>query len=193
MTYNVLVIPEDAVNDQFILKPLLESLMTAVGKPRARTRILTDPATSGVDQVLDDTFLKQVVRVYPMVHLFVLCVDRDSKPGRDHSVAARSENVRESLRSNQDFVGCAAHQELEVWCLAGMADLPSAWSWSVIREELHPKEKYFEPYASGRGLAASPGGGREMLGREAASRYAKVGHRSPEVKQLEKGILSLFT
>jgi hypothetical protein len=38
-----------------------------------------------------------------------------------------------------------------------------------VREEVHPKEVYYLPFARQRGLSAEPGEGRKTLGREAAA------------------------
>lgn len=84
------------------------------------------------------------------------------------------------------FLAETAWQEVEVWALAGATDLPKSWRWQEIRAELDPKERYFQVYAQSRGLAGGPYDGREVLGREAASRYARVRKLCPEdVERLE--------
>ncbi len=57
----VLVIPEDFRQDQYLLKPLVESLLAAVGKPQARVRVMTDPLLGGIDQALDFDTLQDTV------------------------------------------------------------------------------------------------------------------------------------
>lgn len=188
MSFSVLVIPEDPTKDQYVLAPLFSALMAAVGKPNARVRVMTDPAAQGVDQVLDADFLETVVRRYPMVDLFVLAVDRDGRPGREDSVRHHTEGARAHLRESSFFLGTCAHQEIEVWCLAGMQDLPKEWRWAEVREEPHAKELYYEPYASRRGLLDAPGDGREQLGREAAGRYRSISSRCPELSALEADV-----
>src|SRR5205807_785520 len=64
-----------------------------------------------------------------------------------------------------------AWQELEVWALAAQK---GAWKWAEVRNEQHPKEKYFEPFAFSRGLQDEPGRGRKTVGLEAAAQYARV-------------------
>lgn len=191
MTFNVLVIPEDATNDHYILRPLISSLLSAAGKPRARIRVLTDPAVQGVEQALDDNFIARLVRRYAIVDLFLLCVDRDGIAGRDQSVADREAHAASLLTGGRQLLGTVAHQEVEVWCLAGMTDLPSDWSWNAVRAERDPKEVYYHPYARGRGLLDAPGDGREILGREAAARYRSVRSRCPEVATLEGRVRAL--
>ena len=185
MSFSVLVIPEDPTKDQYVLGPIFSALMAAAGKPNAKVRVMTDPSAQGVDQVLDAGFLETVVRRYPMVDLFLLAVDRDGRPGREHSVRHHSEGARAHLRGSASFLGTCAHQEIEVWCLAGMEDLPRAWRWTDVRAEHHAKEAFYEPYASMRGLSDAPGDGREQLGREAAGRYRSIISRCPELSALE--------
>ena len=44
---NVLVVPEDFRNDQYILKPLFERLLQSVGKPHARVRVCQTRGSAG--------------------------------------------------------------------------------------------------------------------------------------------------
>lgn len=191
MSYNVLVVPEDATNDHYILKPLCLALLSAVGKPQAQLRVLTDPAVRGVNQALNDTFLASVFTRYPMVHLFLLCVDRDADSGRDASVADRQLKAAPLLTPPRRLLGTTAHQEVEVWCLAGMTDLPKGWRWQDIRAARDPKEMYYRPYAASRNLLDAPGDGREALGREAGRRYTSVRARCAEIADLEARIAAL--
>ncbi len=73
----VLVIPEDFVKDQYILQPLVEAMMEASGKPRARVRICHDPRLGGVAEALKWERVAEILDRYPMIDLFLLCVDRD--------------------------------------------------------------------------------------------------------------------
>ena len=75
---------------------------------------------------------------------------------------------------------------MEVWALAGQ-NLPKDWSWTTIRQEIHPKETYFAPYVAQRGLTKKPGQGRVSLGRESAANYKSVRPRCLEdVSALER-------
>jgi hypothetical protein len=188
MSFNVLAIPEDATKDHYILRPILDALLKAAGKSQAKLRVLTDPAVKGVDWALNDAFLLEIVGRYPMVDLFLLCVDRDGLDGRDQAVFDRETRVQSSLTDSQSFLGTAAHQELEVWCLAGMENLLTGWRWNDVRSEPHPKETFYMPYAEDRGLLDAPADGREILGREAAKRYASIRSRCPEVATLQKRV-----
>lgn len=191
MSFNVLVIPEDATHDHYVLAPVLKALVAAAGKPHAAIRVATDPAAHGVDQALEIAFLERVVRRYPMIDLFLLCVDRDGKPGREDELTHREALMKGHLAAAQRFFGTAAHQEVEAWCLAGLGSLPSDWSWEDVQSEPHCKEVYFERIARARGVAGGPGGGRESLGREAARRYSTIKQKCSEVRALEERVRSL--
>jgi hypothetical protein len=77
MSYNVLVIPEDFVKDEGTLKPIIAAMLAEVGKPRANVRVCKNPRLMGTGQALDKERIAGVVRMYPSVDLFLLCVDRD--------------------------------------------------------------------------------------------------------------------
>jgi hypothetical protein len=177
----VLVIPEDFRKDQYMLKPLVEALMAAAGRPKARVEVCTDPLLGGIDQALRWDSLKDVIEQHRgMVDLFLLCVDRDGKAGRRAQLDALEAKAAAELGSTaQLLLAENAWQELEVWVLAGH-DLPADWVWREIRAEPNPKEIYFEPFARQRGVLEGPGGGRKVLAREAAARYDRILRLCPE-------------
>ena len=161
---NVLVIPEDPRNDQYILKPLFERLLQLMGKPRARIRVCQE-RIGGVDEALKLDRLKDIVEQYDgMTDAFILCVDRDGDRGR----RKRLERIEEELeKDGRAFFAENAWEEIETWVLAGL-DLPKDWRWRDIRAEVQVKELYFAPLARERGVDGAPGGGRKALGEEAA-------------------------
>ncbi|HSN98806.1 MAG TPA: hypothetical protein VLS89_10995 [Candidatus Nanopelagicales bacterium] len=183
---NVLIIPEDFRKDQYVLRPIIRALLADLGKPRANVRVLTDPLLGGIDKALDLDVLRDDVlaRYRGMVQLFLLLVDRDGKPGRGASLANVEREVRGALGGGRCLLAECAHQEIEVWALAGADDLPKTQGWAQVRAEMHPKEVYFEPYAASRGLSEEPGEGRDTLGREAASRLPRLKQLCPEIAHL---------
>ncbi|MCK6516289.1 hypothetical protein L6R46_14690 [Myxococcota bacterium] len=118
-----------------------------------------------------------------MVHLILIIVDRDGEEGR----RARLDFVEREASPTGKCVLIAdlAWQEVEVWVLAGMTDLPKGWRWKEIRAERDPKERFFSPYAAQRGLSQSPYEGRDTLAREAARSYKRVRDLCEEVAALE--------
>lgn len=103
-----------------------------------------------------------------MVRVFLLIVDRDGQPGRRQQLE-RLEGQAGAvlLETNRVFLAENAWQEVEVWVLAGLEDLPKAWSWADIRADAD----------------------REVLAREAAGNYDRIRQLCPEdVASLEERI-----
>jgi hypothetical protein len=177
---NVLVIPEDFRKDQYMLKPIVEAMMKEVGKPKARVRVCQDPLLGGIDQALKWERIEEIINRYKgMVNLFLLCVDRDGKEGRKAVLEKFEQQAANILPSGRLLVGENAWQEIEVWVLAGH-NLPTNWNWQQIRQEIHPKENYFLPFAQMKSLLDEPGEGRKTLGEEAARQYYRIRQLCPE-------------
>jgi|CXWK01.1.fsa_nt_gi hypothetical protein len=177
---NVLIIPEDFRNDQYVLKPLITAMLQKLGKEQVQVRVCTDPLLRGISQALRWENIAQILSRYRgMVDLFLLCVDRDGESGRRERLNALERQATAVLSETRLFLAENAWQELEVWVLAGH-DLPTDWVWREVRQEVHPKEVYFLPFAQQRGLLSEPGEGRKTLANEAARRYARVAQRCPE-------------
>src|SRR5277367_2796067 len=49
MSFRALVVPEDPINNGYILKPLVERILAECGKPSASVIVLTNPRTSGYE------------------------------------------------------------------------------------------------------------------------------------------------
>lgn len=165
----VLIIPEDPRFDQYMLKPLVEAALAYAGKPRAKVQMFLGSQTWGYAAVSNAGNLKEIINDYKIYDAFILCVDRDCDMGRRTALTNLERQVRAEF-PEKHFVAVCGIEELEVWALAGMTDLPDAWS--EVRSECHPKERYFEPYVFRRNLLETPGGGRGVLGKEAAKLYA---------------------
>ena len=183
----VLVIPEDFRKDQYMLKPIVQAMLAAVGKPSANVRVCTDPLLGGVSQAMRWERLDEILeRYHGMVDLFLLCVDRDGEAGRRAALDAL-EHQAESAYPRRVFLAEHAHQEIEVWVLAGH-DLPSDWRWQEIREHRDPKEAYFIPYARSKGVLNEPADGRKTLTIEACRRYRSMKDRCSELRVLESRV-----
>jgi len=196
MSLNVLIIAEDYRNDQFILKPIVNAMLDRVGKPNANLRICKDPLIEGDEDALDSETIEDVIFTNRMVDLYLFLIDRDAEPHR-HKRLRRVENDASSfLRSTQDFFAGQAHQEVEVWLLAGQPDVPEALdaSWGDVREERQAKEQYYVPYVEQKTLTNAPGGGRKPLGQTAGANYAdRVRQLCDEVQALEERISATVT
>lgn len=179
MSLNVLVIPEDFRKDQYVLLPLVRRIFVACAKPNARVQICADPLLGGIDQALTWERIDEIIDIYPMVKIFLLIVDRDGEFGRRARLDRLEGLAADKLGAERLLLGENAWQEIEVWALAGQ-DLLAEWRWQDIRAEIHPKERYFEPFAEQRGLTNEPGEGRTTMGREAVANYTRVRSRCPE-------------
>ena len=186
----VLVIPEDFRQDQYLLKPLFDSLFQKrLGLSRSRVRVCQDPNLGGVGEAMKVERIQEIVDRYKSrTDIFILCIDRDGEVSRRQALDALEREVQ--IPDRRMFLAEAAWEEIETWALAGL-DLPTEWRWQAIRKEVHVKEGYFEPLVQMRGLATSPGRGRKPLGLEAARRIDRILQLCPEdfgelAKRLER-------
>lgn len=188
----VLIIPEDFRKDQYMLKPILEAMFKALGKPHAKIVVCKDPLLREVSQALNFEKIKEIIDRYGMVDLFLLCVDRDGNLTRRAKLDNLEEKTKEILPDKKFFLAENAWQEIEVWVLAGH-QLPSDWSWQQIRQERDPKEVYFLPLAQQCGVQDKPDQGRKTLALEAVKRYSRIRQLCPEdVQNLEQRIKKIL-
>ncbi|HYU34203.1 MAG TPA: hypothetical protein VEW48_18775 [Thermoanaerobaculia bacterium] len=180
MSFRVLVIPEDFRKDEPLLKPILEKMLEACGRT-AKVRICKDPLLGGVREALKWSRIQEILDRYRgMVDCFLLVVDRDGLAGRKKSLAVIEKEAARFLGAEGRFFAENAWQEVEVWALAGLTDLPRSWAWKTVRAEPNAKEAYFELYVRQKGLPAEPFGGRLRLGLEASKNYPRIRRLCPE-------------
>ncbi len=171
---NVLIIPEDFRNDQYILKPLFDRLVRA--RPSVHITICRDPLLGGIGEALKSENMEYILERYRgRVDVFVLCVDRDGNLGRKQ----RLDQLETEFGGRVPFLAENAWEEIETCVLAGL-DLPRHWRWADIRTEVQVKETYFEPLAALRGLSDELGGGRKALGEEASRSIGAIRQKCPE-------------
>lgn len=184
---NVLVIPEDFRKDQYMLKPIVEAMMDAIGGMH-KVRVCQDPLLGGVVQAMKWKRIKEIVDRYRgMIDLFLLCIDRDGVENRRKRLTNIERRAAEILPEDKRLMAENAWQEIEVWILAGHK-MPSGWKWQDVRMEPNPKEMYYLPFAKDRALLNEPGEGRKTLAREAVRRYKTIRRKCPEVSELEERI-----
>jgi hypothetical protein len=172
---NIVVIPEDFRKDQYLLKPLFQRLFADAGKPRARVVVCHRPLLRGVTEALKSDRITEVLNLYPMAHLFILCVDRDGVKGRIH----RLKQIETEFERRSRIFGACAWEELETWTLAGL-NLPPDWDWSTIRADISVKEHWFERLAKLQNVENGPGEGRKQLGELAARNVGLIRRKCPE-------------
>lgn len=175
----VLVIPEDFRQDQFLLKPLFNSLFQKrLGLSRSRVRVCQDPNLGGVDEALKSERIQEIVDRYKsMVDIFILCIDRDGVVSRRQALDYIETEVQ--VPGACMFLAEAAWEEIETWALAGL-NLPTKWRWREVRVEVQVKEEYFEPLVRIRRFEVAPGKGRQPLGLEAARRIDRILQLCPD-------------
>ena len=185
----ILVIPEDFRKDQYILKPIIKAMMSALGKRRAKVQVCQEPLLGGVGEALKWERIKEVLLFYKgMIDLYLLIIDRDGKAGRRQRLDELEQLAADFLPTHRGFFAENAWQEVEVWLLAAHK-LPPEWSWQEIRAELDPKELYFDPLVEQRALHKKPGDVRQILAREVPSQYNRIRQLCPEdIKSLEERI-----
>ena len=173
---NVLIIPEDFRNDQYILKPLFSRLFQSIGRRRVHVDVCRDPLLGGVGEALKSERITEVVSKHGgMTDIFILCIDRDGEEGRRQ----RLDQIEAEFGDTRVFLAENAWEELETWVLAGL-DLPADWNWKTIRAEIQVKERYFEPLVAQLNLSDKPGGGRKPLAEEASRRIDAIRQKCPE-------------
>ncbi|MYC70868.1 MAG: hypothetical protein F4X17_09210 [Gemmatimonadetes bacterium] len=173
---NVLIIPEDFRNDQYILKPLFSRLFQSIVKRRVHVDVCRDPLLGGVGEALKSERIAEVIGQHGgMTDIFILCIDRDGKEGRRQ----RLDQIEAEFGDVRVFLAENAWEEIETWILAGL-DLPADWNWKTVRAEIQVKEIFFGPLASQRGLSDALDGGRKPLGEEASRRIDAIRQKCPE-------------
>ncbi len=185
MSFKVMVIPEDPTYNGHILKPLIERVMTEVGKPKAKIVVLTNPALKGYEDAKRQ--LETIFEKYPHYNLFLFLPDRDGKAERDESLRALTAQYQ---NRNIPFIAKAAVEAVEVWLLAGYKSKLSR-SWREVRADLNVKESTFRQFLKEYG-DDSPGNGRERLMREALKNFSGLKSNCPELEALSNDINQLI-
>ena len=179
MSFNVLVIPEDFTKDEHILKPLVKRILEECGR-KAQVEVCREPNFQGVDSALKLSALREVIEIYPMVHLFVLVVDRDGRSGRKQRTDEIEHMLSDELKpKGKAFLAEVAWQEVEVFILAGLK-LLNGWRWNEIRADANVKDTYFKEMVLSRGTDRYPHQGRKVLMAEAIAKWNRIKSRCAE-------------
>lgn len=173
----VLIIPEDPTLDQYILKPIVGRIFADLGKA-PRIEVLFNPRLRGVSQALDSAILTNVVETFRMIDLFLVLVDRDGNP--HHAGVAHQ---REAEHQGRLFA-CLAIEEVEVWMLA-IHRKSLGLSWSDVRAEIHPKERFAQPFLVKNAPTLDPGAGRAWAMRDLGAHWKGILQCCPELNELQ--------
>ena len=181
MSLRVLVIPEDPTNNGYILRPLVQALVAAAGRPRAVVTVLSNPRLTGFDHAAralrDD--LSTRYRHYDL-WLFM--------PDADRAVpAAMTGYEAELAQQGVRLLTCAAQPEVEIYaCTAFRNEI--GMPWEQARAHHRFKEQVFEPLLAKYGDSRRPGGGRDQMIAASLARFPSLLQLCPELGQLRDRI-----
>ena len=185
MSFNVLVVPEDPINNGYILKPLALRMLAEAGKGNARVDVLMSPRAQGYSHA-KAMLREQLLERYRHKDLLLFLVDADGKNRTDEFRNLEAEAAAQGVR----LLCCAAEQEVEVWLLAGHRE-KLGQPWQEVRREVSVKERIFEPFLTTYGDRRRAGGGRDLLMKETLTNYDALLRLCPELKDLHQELRGL--
>ena len=186
MSLRVLIVPEDPINNGYILKPLVARMLQECGKPNAKVDVLTNPRARGYEnakKLLEQDVLSSYGR---RCELLLFLPDRD---GTDR--VAEFERL-ETVAADQKvtLLCCAAVEEVEAWLLAGHTEKLSK-SWADVRSDRSIKENTFAGFLASQGDARRAGGGRDSLMEQTLRNYRGLLARCDELGELHQRVQQL--
>ena len=177
MSFRVLVIPEDPLQNGHILKPLVQAIMVDAGKPAAKVTVLPKPRVRGYDQAVK-AIRNALQEAYGSMDLWLFFPDADR---------ASSEAMRD-LESHIAAMGtpllcCAAQPELEIYaCAAFRKDIPIGWE--EARNHPRMKEEIFQPLLRKYGDPRRADKGRDLMINKSLENLPLLFRLCPELKRL---------
>lgn len=177
---NVLIITEDHSKDGPMLKPIVQAMMNGLEIP---TKIAICGERFQRGALLRWEAIKPIIDAHGIAHVFVLFLRREGKTTRRKRLDQLETQANDYLKpmfGPRFFFAETIWQAPETWVLAGHDDLPEAWDWAEIREEVYPVETYYLPYAHHRAQDRAPLEGRKYLAEVAAKNYLQIRKRCPE-------------
>ncbi|MCC6157007.1 MAG: hypothetical protein IT350_03075 [Deltaproteobacteria bacterium] len=182
MSFRVLVMPEDPTNNGYILKPLVEKILSAAGKRSATVTVATNPKAEGYSDA--KRILKEdIIPTYSFMSLILFLPDSDGKDRSGEFEAL----YRIAEKQGANLICCAAVTEVEAWLLAGHINLLQD-SWLTVRNDPKLKETYFDPFLAKYGNPKSADKGRSALMLTTLRNYRGLKSRCPEIQELEDRI-----
>ena len=181
MSFRVLVIPEDPVQNGHILKPLVRALMRDSGRPAARVQLLTEPRVRGYDQAVK-VIRGELPELYGFLDLWLFFPDAD----RASAEATRRLEADVGARGTSLFC-CSAQPEVEIYaCAAFRGDLGG--TWEDARGHPRLKEDVFEPLLGKHGDPQRAGGGRDLMIEASLRNIRLLFQLCPELERLRDRI-----
>ncbi len=183
MSFRVLVIPEDPLQNGHILKPLVKAMMRDAGRPAATVDVLENPRLRGYDHAIK-AIRSEFSGAYSFMDLWLFFPDAD-KAG---SVVMRDLETHVAA-SGISLLCCAAQPELEIYaCAAFREDIPV--TWQKARDHPQMKEEIFEPLLQKHGDPRRADKGRHQMIRQSLKNLPLLFQLCPELNQLRNRIAS---
>lgn len=177
MSLRVLVVPEDPTYNGYILKPVIQALLAAAGRPRAVVTVLSSPRLTGFDHAMR-AIRDELPAKYRHFDLWIFVPDAD-RAGEAAMAKLEADLGKVGIR----LLVCAAQPEVEIYaCVAHRASL--GMSWNDARQHRSFKEQVFEPVLARHGDPRRPGGGRDQLVASALSNFQALLQFCPELATL---------
>ncbi len=178
MSLRVLVIPEDPTYNGYILKPLVQALVAAAGRPRAVVTVLSNPRMTGFDHAMK-ALREDLPSKYRHFDLWLFMPDADrAKPAA--MAALEAELQAKGIR----LLVCAAQPEVEIFaCVGHRANL--GVTWEEARGHAKFKEQVFEPLLARHGDRRRVGGGRDQLIAASLAKFQALLQLCPELHTLQ--------
>jgi hypothetical protein len=185
MSFKVAVVCEDPTLDQYIVRPIVQSVLAHLGKPRARVLVVTDPHLRGIDDV--KTKACAILAKYAIANAVLYLVDCDCEDGRqgtgDRQATLSTRLAQCPVGGHNAIAVCAIH-EVEVWALWGIRD-ELGTPWTQVRESCHPKEQFFAPLLSTSDAMLPDRGRTRLIKLSLAGGWASLRQGCPELEHLE--------
>lgn len=185
MSLKVLVIPEDPTYNGAILKPLVEALMTDIGKPAAKITVLSNPRLGGYDHAVK-AIRAELPDRYGFFDLWLFMPDGDRA-----NPAAMQGLEQETQAKGIKLLCCAAQPEVEIYaCAAYRSEIKM--TWATARAHPKMKEAVFEPLVARVGDARRASGGRDKMIAESLKNLALLYQLCPELQVLRDRLAALL-
>ena len=184
MSFKVLVIPEDPTNNGYILKPLVQAILTDAGKPAAKVDVLTNPKLGGYDHALR-AIKEELADRYGFWDLWVFI------PDADRASAGAMEQLEKDLGAKGiTLLCCPAHPEVELYaCAAYRSEIDGGWN--TARQDARMKEDVFAPLLEKHGDNRRAGEGRDLMITESLKNLPLLFQLCPELKLLRNRIANV--
>ena len=181
MSFNVLVIPEDPVQNGHILRPLVSAILRDAGKPAAKVKVLDRPRVQGYGQAVE-AIRNQVHNFYRHVDLWLFFPDADKAKAQ-----AMQSLEKEMAGKGIELMCCIVQPELEVYACASFRR-EMGMPWEEVRRHSQLKEKLFRPLLAKHGRVSRPDGGRREMLEKALNNLPQLLRFCPELKELRDRI-----